>query len=143
MSDRQQTCSRGLTPMNVISLSAESVCGSNVHDFGTERLENNNGSLHDLGHEEFESSEEYYLKQLAEQHEEHERLLDAGFIGGSQFWPETADDKYNKNMYTMSCFYHGEYPFDSWEEEYDHYLYVEVSRVIDEENIAPCMYHRQ
>jgi len=38
------------------------------------------------------------------------------------FMPETVEDVYSNNLYCMSWFYNGVFPFDIWEEDYDNWL---------------------
>lgn len=39
---------------------------------------------------------------------------------------ESVDDEYYSNMYCMSWFYSGHYPYDTSEENYDQWLYDQV-----------------
>jgi hypothetical protein len=41
---------------------------------------------------------------------------------------ETVHDVYLSNLYSMSWFYYGVYPFDSYEDDKDLYLYEEAYR---------------
>lgn len=70
--------------------------------------------------------EDEYLQHLAFLHNEYMEWCREGYTEGSQFWPDTIDDVYNKNTYAMSSLYHGDYPFDNLEDEHDKYLYVQV-----------------
>lgn len=56
------------------------------------------------------------------------QFYSSGFYRTVDWFPEMVDDVYNKNMYTISCFYHGDYSFDNWEEEYDSWLYVQAQK---------------
>jgi len=38
------------------------------------------------------------------------------------FWPKTTLDVYSSNLYCLSWFYDGAFPYDTWEEEYDNNL---------------------
>jgi hypothetical protein len=76
--------------------------------------------------EEYDVEHAEYLQRLAVLHMEHMYLYDHGFFDTEDFMPESADDVYNNNVYSMSWFYHGCFPFDSWEENYENWLYDEV-----------------
>ena len=92
-------------------------------------------SVLDLSYLEFENAENCYLEELAFLHKEHMQLVSEGLICGSQFWPNTIDEVYNKNMYGISCFYFGDYPFDKWEEDYECYLYMLACRAKTDEEL--------
>ena len=53
----------------------------------------------------FEEAEDNYLQDLTLQHNEHIEWCNKGFTKGMEFWNETVDDVYNRNTYSMSCFY--------------------------------------
>ena len=76
--------------------------------------------------EEYDVQHAAYLQRLALLHSEHMYFYERGFLNTEDFMPETVDDVYNKNMYSMSWFYDGCYPFDTWEDNYDHWLYDQV-----------------
>ena len=40
--------------------------------------------------------------------------------------PNTANNVYNNNIYNNSWFYPGFFPFASWEENYENWLYEQV-----------------
>lgn len=68
---------------------------------------------YDLGHAQ-------YLEMLAVLHAEQPYNFERGLL------PETVDDDYYNNMYCISWFYEGHYPFDTWEENYDQWLYDQI-----------------
>lgn len=44
-----------------------------------------------------------------------------------EYFPDDSlDDCYSNNLYAISWFYHGCYDFDTWEADYDAYLYREA-----------------
>jgi hypothetical protein len=53
-------------------------------------------------------------------------FVESGLLNEHDFLPETMEDVYNTNLYSMSWFYEGCYPFDTWEDNYDHWLYDQV-----------------
>lgn len=72
--------------------------------------------------EDYDMEHGMYLQRLAFLHSDHMYLYDHGCFANEDFLPETVEDVYNKNLYTMSWFYDGCYPFDSWEANYDNFL---------------------
>jgi len=67
-----------------------------------------------------------YLRDMVCHYTEHMLLYGLGFMPAHDFLPETLNDVYSGQLYCMSWFYIGIYPFDSWELEYDDYLRGEV-----------------
>jgi len=41
--------------------------------------------------------------------------------------PETILDVYCSNLYALSSFYDGDFPFDAWEEAFDNWLRAQVA----------------
>jgi hypothetical protein len=81
-------------------------------------------SVRECDHEDedlpFEASDvrfDEYLKTLALLHAEETEYFEPRML------PDTVDDAYYRNMYTISWFYDGHYPFDTWEDNYDQWLY--------------------
>ena len=75
---------------------------------------------------EYEQELSTYLQRLALLHSEHMYFFERGLLNMQDFLPETMEDAYNKNLYSMSWFYKGCYPFDNWKDNYDHWLYDQV-----------------
>lgn len=67
-----------------------------------------------------------YLQRLVLLHSEHMYLYERGLMNNQDFLPETVDDVYHKNMFSMSWFYEDCYPFDTCEDDYDHWLYDQL-----------------
>ena len=82
--------------------------------------------------EEYDVQYATYLEKLAFLHSEHMYFYERGLLNNTDFMPETVDDVYNKNMYSLSWFYDGGYPFDTWEENYDQWLYEQVCVAMSE-----------
>ena len=76
--------------------------------------------------EEYEQELSTYLQRLALLHRQHMYYVESGLLNEHNFFPETMEDVYNMNLYSMSWFYEGCYPFDTWEDNYDHWLYDQV-----------------
>jgi len=133
MSSQLWTSCTSAAAKELESSSEESVGESNADGRGTKSNNETNESLVDLSFEIFERIEEHYFGHLSLLHKEHMHSYNRGFIGGKEFWPETVDDVYNKNTYTISSFYQGDSTFDVWKEEYDSYLYLLVCRAQEEE----------
>ena len=76
--------------------------------------------------EEYEQELSNYLQWLALLHRVHMCFVESGLLNEHDFLPETMEDVYNANRYSMSWFYEGCYPFDTWEDNYDHWLYDQV-----------------
>ena len=66
------------------------------------------------------------MGDLALQHKDHMEYYDGGFLTSTNFIVETVEDVYLNNLYAMSWFYDGIYPFNSYKEEMDSYLYEEM-----------------
>jgi hypothetical protein len=76
--------------------------------------------------EEYEQQLSTYLQRLVLLHRQHMYFFESWLHHTQNFLPETMEDVYNKNLYSMSWFYEGCYPFDTWEDNYDHWLYDQV-----------------
>ena len=76
--------------------------------------------------EEYDVQNAAYLQRLALLYGELMYFYERGLLHTEDFMPETVDDVYNKNMYNLSWFYEGCYPFDTWEENYEQWLYDQV-----------------
>lgn len=76
--------------------------------------------------EQYDVEIDAYFQRLALLHVEHMYLYECGLVRTEDFIPETVEDVYNKNMYNLSWFYEGYYPFDQWEENYEQWLYDQV-----------------
>jgi len=73
--------------------------------------------------EDYDQEHAEYLEHIVLQYTEHMYYFERGIIGGIDFLSNNVDDEYNQNMYCMSWFYGGCYPYDQWEENYDNWLY--------------------
>ena len=76
--------------------------------------------------EDYDDGEEQYMGDLAVGHKDHMKYYDGGFLTSTNFRVETVEDVYFNNLYAMSWFYDGIYPFDTYEEQMDSYLYEET-----------------
>jgi hypothetical protein len=63
-------------------------------------------------------------------------------MGNQNFMPQTIDDVYINNLYALSWFYDGCYPFDSYEDENDTYLYTQaiLKHLEEEVDVALAQY---
>ena len=86
--------------------------------------------------EDYDAQHAAYLQRLALLHSEHMFFYEHGLLCNEDFMTESVDDVYHKNMYSMSWFYEGCYPFDTWEDNYEHWLYDQVLlAMIDGEHV--------
>jgi len=76
--------------------------------------------------EEYEDQFAEYLERLVNLHLERLDWYDSGFVSTMDFIPETADEVYHSNMYCLSWFYDGVYPFECSDKEYENELAEEV-----------------
>lgn len=87
--------------------------------------------------EDYDAQHGAYLQRLALLHSEHMFFYERGLLWNEDFMSESVDDVYHKNMYSMSWFYEGCYPFDTWEGNYEHWLYDQVLlAMIDGEHVV-------
>jgi hypothetical protein len=84
--------------------------------------------------EDYETAWEQYIGDLSLRHKEHMQYFLLGLLSRENFMRETVDDVYMSNIYAMSWFYNGAYPFDSYEADKDSYLYEQAfSKMIEDE----------
>lgn len=83
--------------------------------------------------EEYDVQHAKYLQCLVLKHLEQMYLLERGLLKTDACILETEGDFYYKNMYTISWFYEGCYPFENWEENYEQWLYERVCIAMTEE----------
>lgn len=76
--------------------------------------------------EQYELEEATYLEDLVFRYSEHMLYYEFGLMESKNFETNSIDDVYNQNMYCMSWFYNGCYPFDQWEANYENWLYEQV-----------------
>ena len=76
--------------------------------------------------EDYDVQHAAYWQRLALLHSEHMFFYELGLLNTKEFMPESVDDVYHNNMYSMSWFYEGCYPFDTWEDNYEQWLYDQV-----------------
>ena len=69
--------------------------------------------------EDYEAQYEWYLQELVYYYTEHSSWYEFGFVCSKNFLPKTLFNVYHNNLYCMSWFYNGVFPFDCWEEDYD------------------------
>jgi hypothetical protein len=72
---------------------------------------------------DYDDGEEKYTGDLALRHKEYMEYYKLGLLTTQNFKPETVDDVYVSNLYAISWFYGGVYPFDSYEAAKDSYFY--------------------
>jgi len=72
-----------------------------------------------------------YLCNMVQHYTEHMLWHKLGFVPENDFIPKTLDDVYAENLYCLSWFYSGVYPFDSWEADFDEYLRREVQATLN------------
>jgi hypothetical protein len=72
---------------------------------------------------EYEEDKEQYMGELALRHREHMEYYERGLITSQNFVKEIVHEVYVNNLYALSWFYKGVYPFDSYETDRDSYLY--------------------
>lgn len=75
---------------------------------------------------EYEHALDKYLERLVNLHFEWLEWYADGFVQTMDFIPETVDEVYHSNMYCLSWFYEGAYPFENFDEEYENWLAEEV-----------------
>ena len=76
--------------------------------------------------EDYDDGEEQYMGDFSLWNMDHMEYYDGGFVTTTNFRVETVDNVYSNNLYALSWFYDGIYPFDSYEEQMDSYLYEET-----------------
>jgi hypothetical protein len=74
-------------------------------------------------YEEYEESWKQYMGELALCHKEHMQYYLLGLLSTQNLMPETTEDVCISNIYALSWFYNGPYPFDSYEAERDSYFH--------------------
>jgi len=57
--------------------------------------------------------------------------FELGFVKTMDFMPKTVMDVYCSNLYALSWFYNGDFPFDEWEEAFDNWLRAEASKAMN------------
>jgi hypothetical protein len=92
--------------------------------------------------EEYNVGKEQYRGHLALLHKEHMEYYSLGLMCNQNFMPETVDDVYINNLYALSWFSDGCYPFDSYEDEKDTYLYTQaiLKHLEEEVDVALAQY---
>jgi hypothetical protein len=82
-----------------------------------------------------EAEYDRYLEHLAFLHLDYMFYYNQGFVSTKAFWPQTADDVYNENLFAISWFYEGCCEFNMWEASYEASLYdeAELQRAEEEE----------
>jgi hypothetical protein len=116
-----------------VSMAHYEEAGSDVESVGESVGDSHLESVGECDHpfqpypfEEYEQQLRTYLQRLALLHSQHMYFFERGLLNTQNFLPETMEDVYNNNLYAMSWFYEGCYPFDTWEDNYDHWLYDQV-----------------
>lgn len=91
---------------------------------------------HPFPWEAFDVAYDRYLEQLTFLHMDH--ILHLGCSHCEYFPDDSVDDLYSNNLYAISWFYHGCYDFDTWEADYDTWLYEEAFRgqITDDEGLG-------
>jgi hypothetical protein len=84
--------------------------------------------------EDYDHDEEQYLGELTLRHLEHMEYFILGFYSNQKFVQEAVHDIYISNVYAMSWFYNGAYPFDSYEADIECYLYEQAYLEMNMEN---------
>ena len=72
---------------------------------------------------DYERAESEYTGKLAISHAENLRLYQQGLVTKVSIDIAGVDDVHASNLYALSIFYNGEYPFDRYEEELEEWLY--------------------
>lgn len=75
---------------------------------------------------QYEAAETAYFENLVELYMEYMYYVELRLIGDKDFVSSSCSDVYDQNMYCMSWFYDGGYPFDQWELNYEDWLYERV-----------------
>ena len=72
---------------------------------------------------DYKRAESEYTGNLAISHAENLRLYEQGLVTKVSIDLAGVEDVYASNLYALSIFYDGEYPFDRYEEELEEWLY--------------------
>lgn len=72
--------------------------------------------------DEYERQYEAYLEDLLFRYVEHFTWWELGFVPLSDFRAQGFVDEYHENLYCMSWFYDGLFPFENWECAYEEWL---------------------
>jgi hypothetical protein len=115
-----ETCGTLLGPLRSMSDTTMSESGEDFSD--GESVGECSYAYEPYPFEQYDLEFAEYFKGLDLLHLNHMYLYDHGIVATEDFMPETVGEVYNKNLYCMSWFYDGCYPFDSWEENYENWL---------------------
>lgn len=84
--------------------------------------------------DDFWQQEEEYLENLVLLHNKYTYLEDhIGNFITQAFLPETVEETYNKNLYAISHFYHGDMHCDKYEQDYEAWMQQQWSNKTDED----------
>jgi len=101
-----------------------------VEEVAFETLDNAQGMTCFHNFKEYKLQHKHYLEELVFHHVEPMSWFELGFVQTLDFWLEITLDVYSNNLYCLSWFYNGAFPYDTWEEKYDNSLCEQVFSVM-------------